>query len=186
MKNIKFILFPSYIFLCSLSCVRLSLMPEALVEHPPLAQCFSLYGISPHLPEKQIHTRFQVNRALERCVGRSGTFQPQMWPLFAMNILKMVSGHRGNCNEVKVRVQMWPGDQVVVYCHTSEGEVGFIFQEYFDLKFFCFSSISISIWLTSTLLSAKPREPRPLPICPVQTRCRLSEWSCLLFVSVAL
>lgn len=93
------------------------------MEDPPLAQYFTLSGISPHIPTEPAQTPSRVKQTLTKCVGRVTAFQPQMWPTFAMNILKMVSGCSGDRDEVKVCVEMCPGDEIVIHCNTTEGEV---------------------------------------------------------------
>ena len=101
-------------------------MPEGLMEDPPLAQYFTLAGLTPHIPKEPSETSSRVKQALNKCVGRVTSFQPQMWPSFAMNILKMIAGCPGDLGEVKVRADMWPGGEIVVYCDTTEGAVRLI------------------------------------------------------------
>ena len=93
------------------------------MEDPPLAQHFSLFGVSPHLPVQPSDATPHGNWTFGKCVGRVVSQQPQMWPVVVMNILKMVTGHRGNRDEVEVHVDVRPGDEIVIYCRTSEGEV---------------------------------------------------------------
>ena len=59
-----------------------------------------------------------------------------MWPDLVMNILKAVVGFSGDEDEVKVHVDMQPRDEIVVYCETTEGEVG---------QRLCFLKLYISI-----------------------------------------
>ena len=93
------------------------------MEDPPLAQYFTLAGLSPHIPKEPSETSSCVKQALKKCVGRAATFKLQMWPVFAMNVLKMIAGCPGDLDEVEVRVDMRPGGEIVVYCNTTEGEV---------------------------------------------------------------
>ena len=54
-------------------------------------------------------------------IGHLDALHPEKWGLVVMEMLRSIAG--SDSGEVKVRVNMKPMDEMVIYCDTNEGEV---------------------------------------------------------------
>ena len=119
---------------------RLTPLSEDLM-HLPLARQFVLDGISPRLNLEKYRTLSDAQK--KTCIGRSATAHHENWCLLAMETLRSLTGV--SSREVEVHANTKPGDRIVIYCDTDEGEVQNCCQWCVEHKTLCsLSSRSIS------------------------------------------